>query len=163
MSLLDIFNRKISNSVISNNNIVSICDGEMIEANKIEDEVFAKEIMGKTIGFIPTSNEIVSPCNGTLEVMFTTGHAFVIRMEDGTGILVHVGINTVDLNGKGFKILAKQGAKVKAGQKILDVDFELIKKNGYSITTMLIITEPAENLEYNFYPFGLKKKMEIIL
>lgn len=163
MGLLDIFNRKQSNSNISDNNIVSICDGEMIEPNKIEDKAFSEEIMGKTIGFIPTSNEIVSPCNGTLEVMFETGHAFVIRMKDGTGILVHIGINTVDLNGKGFKVLVEQGSKVKAGQKILDVDFDFIKESGYLTTTMLIITEPVENKEYNFYPFGLKKKMEIIL
>ncbi len=135
----------------------------MIEPQKINDKMFANEMLGKTVAFIPTSKEIYSPCDGTLEVMFPTGHAFAVRMKDGTGILVHVGINTVDLNGKGFKTFAKQGDKVKAGQKLLEVDFDLIKQEGYDTTTMLIITEPVDNKEYVFSEFGPKAKYEIIL
>ncbi len=162
-NVFSFFSKKESLPNVSDKNLISICNGEMIEPKKINDKVFANELMGKTVGFIPTSNEIYSPCEGVLEVMFPTGHAFAIRMKDGTGILVHVGINTVDLNGKGFKVLAKQGSKVKAGQKLLEVDFDSIKKAGYDITTMLIISEPIENVEYHFSEFGLKEKFEIIL
>ena len=94
--------------------------------------------------------------------MFPTGHAFAIRMQDGTGVLVHIGINTVDLQGHGFKVLAKQGAKVQAGQKIVEADLAAIQAAGYSMTTMLIITEPTKD-EYVFSSFGLKEKAEIIL
>ena len=163
MGLFDMFNKKEILPSVSDKNIVAICNGEMIEPQKIKDKIFASEVMGKTVGFIPSSHEIVSPCNGILEVMFSTGHAFAIRMKDGTGVLVHVGINTVDLNGKGFKVLAKQGSKVKAGQKILDIDLDVIRKSGYNTTTMLIITEPVDGNEYNFSPFGQKEKSEIIL
>lgn len=163
MGLFDMFNKKEKLPNASDKNIVAICNGEMIEPQKIEDKIFARETMGKTVGFIPNSNEIVSPCNGILEVMFATGHAFAIRMKDGTGVLVHVGINTVDLNGKGFKVLVKQGSKVKAGQKILDIDLDVIRKAGYNTTTMLIITEPVDGNEYKFSPFGQKEKSEIIL
>ncbi|MCD8028211.1 MAG: PTS glucose transporter subunit IIA [Erysipelotrichaceae bacterium] len=162
-NIFSFFNKQESLPNVSDKNLISICNGEMIEPQRIADKIFAGEVMGKTVGFIPSSNEIFSPCDGTLEVMFPTGHAFAIRMKDGTGILVHVGINTVDLNGKGFKILAKQGSKVKAGQKLLDVDFDFIKKEGYDPTIMLIITEPVENVEYNFSEFGPKEKYEIIL
>lgn len=87
--------------------------------------MFAQEIMGQTIGFVPKNGLIVSPANGTLEVVFQTGHAFGVRMQDGTGLLVHIGINTVDMNGKGFKIFARQGDTVKAGQPIIFVDLAM--------------------------------------
>ena len=125
--------------------------------------MFSIVLLGKTIGFIPTSNEIVAPCNGTLEVMFPTGHAFAIRMKDGTGELVHVGINTIDLDGKGIKTFVSQGSQVKAGQKILNVDFDAVKSAGYDITTMVVISEPVNDKEYLFCPFGKKEKSEIIL
>ncbi len=121
--------------------IVAIADATVVPTDKINDPVFSKEMLGQTIAFELKEDIIVSPSNGILEVMYPTGHAFAVRRNDGLGILVHVGINTVDLNGKGFKIYAKQGAKVKAGQKILKIDSEFIKKSGYDLTTMLIITE----------------------
>ena len=158
MSLLDLFSKKEKLPEVSNQNLVAVVKGEMIAPDQIEDKVFANETLGKTIG----SNEFVSPCNGTLEVMFPTGHAFAIRMQDGTGVLVHIGINTVDLQGHGFKVLAKQGAKVQAGQKIVEADLAAIQAAGYSMTTMLIITEPTKD-EYVFSSFGLKEKAEIIL
>lgn len=163
MGLFNRFLKKEDLPDVSDKNIVAICDGEMIEPSRIEDKMFAKETLGKTIGFIPTSGEIVAPCNGTLEVMFPTGHAFAIRMNDGTGVLVHIGINTVDLNGKGFQVFAKQGSKVKAGEKILDVDLDVIKESGCLTTSMLIITEPVTDNDYKFSPFGYKKKCELIL
>lgn len=160
MGIFEIFKKKLPD--VADDKIVSVCKGKMIKASQIDDKVFAQEIMGKTVGFIPDDEHIVAPCNGTLEVLFPTGHAFAIRRKDGTGILVHIGINTVDLNGKGFKVFAKQGDVVKAGQKIVDIDLEVIKNAGFSSTTMLIITEPVENAAYNFTNYGDKEKAEII-
>ncbi|MDO4500537.1 MAG: PTS glucose transporter subunit IIA [Erysipelotrichaceae bacterium] len=161
MGLLDIF-KKEKLKEYDDNQIVSVCDGEIIDNVKIEDEMFANEMLGKTIAFIPEKKEIVSPCNGTLEVVFPTGHAFAVRTKDGTGILVHIGINTVDLNGRGFKVFCKQGEKVKAGQKIVEVDLNLVKESGYPVTTMLIVTEPVENKSYEFNKTGKVEKAEPI-
>lgn len=160
MGIFEIFKKKLPD--VADDKIVSVCKGKMIKASQIDDKVFAQEIMGKTVGFIPDDEHIVAPCNGTLEVLFPTGHAFAIRRKDGTGILVHIGINTVDLNGKGFKVFAKQGDVVKAVQKIVDIDLEVIKNAGFSSTTMLIITEPVEHAAYNFTNYGDKEKAEII-
>ena len=93
---------------------------------------------------------MVSPVNGTVEVAFETGHAFAVRMKDGTGILVHIGIDTVSLNGKGFKMLAKVGQKVKAGQPMVEVNWSTVNNAGLDASTMLIITEPVEGKDYNF-------------
>lgn len=162
MGLLDIFKKEVKKE-FDDNVIISPCNSEMIPANKISDPVFGEEMMGKTIGFIPSDGEIVAPCNGTLEVLFPTGHAFAIRCNDGTGLLVHIGIDTVSLNGKGFKTFAKQGQSVVAGQKIVEMDIDVVKSAGLETTTMLIVTEPIEEREYDFLSFGQKKVKDVIL
>lgn len=161
MGFFDKFKKKLSE--IADDKIVSVCKGKMIEPSQIEDKMFAQEMMGKTVGFIPEDKTIVAPCNGTLEVLFPTGHAFAIRRKDGTGLLVHIGINTVDLAGKGFKVYAKQGDRVQAGQKIVEVDLDVLKDAGLSSTVMLIVTEPVNGVDYNFSEYGEKELAEIIL
>ncbi len=127
--------------------ILAPASGEMIPASRIDDQVFSEEMMGQTIGFIPTDDSVVSPANGTLEVLYPTGHAFAIRMKDGTGLLIHIGIDTVNLNGKGFTVLKKQGDAVKAGEVIVKADFEAIRKADLDPVTMLIVSEPKEGAE----------------
>ena len=129
----------------ADNEIVAVVNGEMIPADQIKDEVFAKEMIGHTIGFIPSDGDIVAPANGQLEVMYPTGHAFAVRMKDGCGLLVHIGIDTVNMKGNGFSILAKQGDTVRAGQPIVKVNLSKVKEAGYSDTVMLIVTEPAKD------------------
>lgn len=158
--MFTLFKKKLP--AVADDSIVSICKGQMIAPIQIEDAMFAQEMMGKTIGFIPEDTQIVAPCNGKLEMLFPTGHAFAIRRRDGTGILVHIGINTVDLNGKGFRVCAKQGEDVKAGQTIVEIDLNEIKNAGFSTTTMLIITEPVEGVTYQFTSYGEKEKAEVI-
>ena len=138
-----IFNKE--EMVYEDGDIVALANAEMIPASNVGDEMFAQEMLGQTIAFVLKDKTVVSPANGTLEVMYPTGHAFAVRMKNGMGILVHVGIDTVSLKGKGFKVFAKQGDNVKAGQKILEVDSETIRAAGYDPTTMLIITEPLED------------------
>ncbi len=83
---------------------------------------------------------ITAPVNGELTTVFPTGHAFGITRSDGVEILVHIGINTVELNGAGFDVLAKAGETVRAGQPIVKIDRDVIEEKGYDTTTMLIIT-----------------------
>lgn len=139
--------------------IVALANAEMIPPSSVGDAMFAQEMLGQTIAFVLKDKTVVSPANGTLEVMYPTGHAFAVRMKNGMGLLVHVGIDTVSLKGKGFKVFAKQGDTVKAGQKILEVDSEMIRAAGYDPTTMLIITEPSEEgAKVSFADYGEVKR-----
>lgn len=144
-----------------NTDIVAVVNGEMIPPSQISDSVFAEEVMGKTVGFLPSDGNIVSPVNGKVEVMFPTGHAFAVRMADGTGIMVHIGVDTVELNGKGFKTLVKQDATVSAGQKIVEVDLDAVKAAGLDTVTMLIITEPVKE-QYDYIDYGSVTQGQII-
>ncbi len=163
MGLFNIF-KKDNNLNIKETDIVSLGNGKMISPKEINDPMFAEEMMGQTIGFILSDGEVVAPATGKLEVLFPTGHAFALRMNDGTGLLVHIGIDTVNLKGKGFKVLKKQGDKVKAGETVVKVDLDTVKQAGYDATTMLIVTEPIHDGEkINFIDFGNVKKSQIII
>ena len=135
--------------------IVAVADGEFLPAEKLSDPMFADQSMGQTVGIDPKNGIIVSPANGTLEMVFETGHAFSVRMKDGTGLLIHIGVDTVNLNGKGFKVLKKQGDTVKAGEAVVEADLKVIKEAGLSAQTMIVITEPAiEGQSAKFIDFG---------
>ena len=140
MGLFDKFKKK-NTAKYRDDEIVAIANGEMIPASEISDPVFAKELMGRTIGFCLVDGEIVSPVNGTVEVMFPTSHAFEVRMADGTGILVHVGAETVSVDAKGFKALVKEGAAVNAGEKVIEADLDVLHAAGMDAMAVLIITE----------------------
>lgn len=135
---------------IADDAIITLGAGELIDVTTVSDAMFAEQMMGKTIAFKLSDKAVVSPVNGTVEVAFPTGHAFAVRMNDGTGILVHIGVDTVSLNGKGFKMLAKVGQTVKAGQPMVEVNWNTVKEAGLDASTMLIVTEPVEGKEYNF-------------
>ena len=146
----------------SNSEIVAVTDGEMIPIDQVNDPVFSSKALGDGSAFIPESDFICAPANGKLAVMFETGHAFAVAMNDGTELLVHIGINTVELKGKGFESMAKQGDDVKAGQPIVKIDREFVKSKGYDISTMLIITnDQGKNL--TFKDFGKKSSGDILL
>lgn len=150
MGLFDKLFKKEELPEFDDETIVSVCDGKLIPNKDIADAMFADSVMGKTIGIEPESGDIVSPANGTIEMMFPTGHAFGLRMNDGTGLLIHIGIDTVSLNGNGFKVFKKQGDTVKAGEKIVSMDISKVKSQGLHTTTMVIVTEPVDGKSYNF-------------
>lgn len=159
---MGIFNR-IRNeklSLYSDSDVVSPVKGTLIPPNYINDPVFKEEMMGQTIGIIPSDNTFVCPVNGIVEVTFPTGHAYGIKSNDGKSYLVHVGIDTVSLEGKGFKSYIKKGEYVKAGQKAVIVDFDILKEANLDLTTMLIITdnlnEPIKFIEYGEVEKGQK-------
>ena len=147
----------------ADSDVVAVCTGKKIPTAEISDAVFAQEMMGKTIGIIPSESLVVSPANGTIEVLFPTGHAFGIRSNDGVGYLVHIGIDTVGMNGDGFKTLKKQGDTVKAGEPVVKVDFGKVKAQGLDPVTMLIITELPEGKEVNYTDFTDVKAGDLIV
>lgn len=120
--------------------IGSPIQGELVGLNQVDDETFASGIMGKGTAVIPTKGQIVAPFDGIIEVFFKTKHALALRSNDGVEMLIHVGIDTVNLNGKYFTDKKSQGDKIKAGDVILDFDIEGIRSEGYNVITPVIVT-----------------------
>lgn len=125
-------------------NIVAVADGELEPLSKVNDEAFASGALGKGVAIKLKGDFICAPANGKVSAMFPTGHAFGITTNEGLELLVHIGINTVDLKGQGFDVLVKQDDEVRAGQPIVRVDRANILKQGYDLTTMLVITNAGE-------------------
>ncbi|MDO4199645.1 MAG: PTS glucose transporter subunit IIA [Clostridia bacterium] len=115
-------------------------NGRVTTVLEIPDEVFSEKILGDGVAIIPTSDEIVSPVDGEIIQIAETGHAFCIRSDDGVEILIHVGVDTVSLKGRGFVSLVSVGQKVEAGEPIGTADIEMIKENGYPTHTAMLIT-----------------------
>lgn len=132
---------KSKKSTLKPSEIAACVKGEMIPLEDVKDPVFANKTMGDGIAFIPEKGEVTSPVDGTIEVAFPTGHAIGLKSANNDEILIHVGINTVELNGECFKLLVKQGERVTRGQKLIEFDLNKIKEKGYDTTTMLLITE----------------------
>lgn len=145
----------------ADNAIVAVSDGSMISIETVNDETFASKMMGDGVAFELKGNVIVAPSAGELSVVADTGHAFGVTRADGVELLVHIGINTVELNGEGFTSLAKVGDKVRAGQPVIKVDLDMLKAKGYDTTTMLIIVDDNDR-EISFREFGMVKSGEQI-
>ncbi len=120
--------------------IHSPLDGETIPLEEIPDEVFASGVAGKGIGVKPSKGLVKAPCNGVISVLFPSKHAIGIQAEDGTERLIHIGLNTVMLNGEGFETLVEQGDRVTEGQPLLKFDMEFIEKQGYSLISPVLVT-----------------------
>ena len=112
--------------------IHSSADGELIPMEEIPDPVFSGGIMGECVGIIPENGSIYAPISGTVTAVAVTKHAVSLRGEDGKEILVHAGLDTVKLNGEGFKVLAAAGEQVKQGQQIMEADIRLIRERGFN-------------------------------
>ena len=124
--------------------IVSPLDGKIISITEVPDEVFSQKMMGDGFAIEPSNGEVVSPVNGTITTLFPTKHAVGITAEDGLEILVHFGMDTVNLKGEGFTALVEQDEKVKTGQPILKVDIDEVKGKVPSIITPVVFTNLPE-------------------
>lgn len=127
--------------------IKSPVKGEAVPLSQVDDPTFAEEIMRKGIAIIPTEDEIFSPINGTVSLVFNTKHAIGLKTEDGAEVLIHIGLDTVKLNGEHFTTFVKSGDKVKVGDKLVEFDREAIKNKGYDIITPIIITNSSDYLD----------------
>ena len=120
--------------------IISPLAGEVKELSQATDPVFAQGLMGRGVVIVPSQGELVSPVNGRVTVFFPTKHAIGILSDEGVEILMHIGMDTVNLEGKGFEGYVSQGDKVKVGDKLISFDIDMIKKAGYVTETPVIIT-----------------------
>lgn len=114
-------------------------EGRIIPVSEVKDETFAMEIIGKTVAVVPERGRVVAPFDGEVSMVFDTGHAIGLKGPADAELLIHVGINTVDLKGRYFKVLTETGRKVKKGEPLLEFDIEGIKESGYDVTTMVIL------------------------
>ncbi|MDU9297092.1 glucose-specific PTS transporter subunit IIBC [Staphylococcus pseudintermedius] len=124
--------------------IVAPCDGEVIPLSEVPDQVFSGGMMGDGVGFIPRQSEIVAPFHGKVKALFPTKHAIGIESTDGVELLIHIGIDTVKLNGEGFESFVKVGDEVAEGQLLMKVDLEYLQQHASSIVTPMIVTNLGE-------------------
>lgn len=118
--------------------------GKIMELTEIEDEAFSTGALGQGVAILPSEGKVYAPVDGIVATFFPTGHAVGIQSENGAEILIHVGIDTVKLNGNGFTPKVKQDAHVKKGDLLLEFDMEEIKKAGYSIVSPVVITNSED-------------------
>ncbi|MCI8517042.1 MAG: PTS glucose transporter subunit IIA [Hungatella sp.] len=119
--------------------ILAPVSGKAIPMSEVADPTFSQEILGKGVAIVPTSGTIVAPAAGTVAVMFETGHAVSLKTDSGAELIVHIGLDTVNLKGRYFRACVAQGDAVKAGDTLVEVDLEQVKAAGYDVTTPVII------------------------
>lgn len=124
--------------------VYSPADGIAVKLTDVPDEAFSQGILGLGAAVIPKTGNIYSPVDGEIIDITDTKHAFCITADDGTQILLHIGIDTVKLKGEGFCVKIVSGDKVKAGTKIAEVDLEVLEKNSISMHTPVILTEAQD-------------------
>lgn len=124
--------------------LFSPLEGTAIPMAQVKDETFAAEVLGKGVAVIPEKGQVKAPCNAVVETVFDTKHAIGLKADNGAELLIHIGVNTVELGGKYYETHVSEGDHVKAGQLLITFDMDRIKEEGYDVTTPLIVTNTDE-------------------
>lgn len=136
----NLFKRNQTNESATSAHYIQPLEGTILSIDQVPDPVFSQKMMGDGIAIDPTNGVVVSPAAGTILNIFPTKHALSITDNNGREILIHIGLDTVNLKGEGFKTFVSDGQKVKQGQKLLEVDFDSIKGKVPSIITPMVFT-----------------------
>ncbi len=137
--------------------------GEVVPLSETPDETFAAEVLGKGIAIIPEEGKVISPIRGEVSTLFDTKHAIGLTAEDGVEYLIHVGINTVELNGEHYEAHVQEGDKVEAGQLLLTFDKEAIEKKGYPMVTPFVVTNADDYQDVKALRYGKVSAGEAVL
>ena len=133
--------KEVATTLLDNNKeIKNPLSGKVLPLSKVEDAVFSSGAMGNGIAIDPTDNKVYAPFDGTVEFIAETKHAIGLKSDDGVELLIHVGMDTVKMNGKGFDVKTKVNERVKEGDSLLEFDRNEIQKEGYSLITPVVIT-----------------------
>lgn len=139
------FRKRKFDYVVSDMNVFySPANGRLIDIKEVSDKTFSSGIMGWGLAIIPTTNIVSSPVEGEIILVFPTKHAIGIKGKNGSEIILHIGIDTVELKGEYFDCRVKVGDQVRVGQDLVEVQMNKIKRKGYDTTTMVVITNPDE-------------------
>jgi PTS system glucose-specific IIA component len=131
--------------------ILAPISGKVINITEVPDKVFAAKMAGEGVAIIAEGDVVLAPIDGVVSLIFESNHAIAIRLDNGIELLIHIGIDTVELNGQGFTRLVEEGQKVKIGDPLLKMDRKFIVEKGYSVITPVLITNPdvLKNIEIN--------------
>ena len=131
----------VNNATVSKDELIySPIEGEWQDIKQVPDSTFSDEIIGKGIAIFPRKGMVFAPFDGQITMVFRTKHALAFTSKTGVEVLVHIGIDTVELYGRGFKLLKNKGDNVKKGEPVLEFDRDLIKKQGYQLITPVVVT-----------------------
>ena len=150
----------VSEELLDKEIIAMPLHGEILPLSNVKDAAFSQWILGKGLAIEPDQGEVVSPVNGVITTLFPTYHAIGITADSGVEILIHVGMDTVQLEGTHFHPVIQQGERVTVGQKLLEFDMEEIRKAGYSLITPVVITNSSQYLD--ILETGLKSSEELL-
>lgn len=143
---------KLLKKLNKKNKFVSYVTGEVIPIEDVKDNVFSKKLLGEGTAIEPKDGIIVAPCDGTITmVMEESKHAVGIIMENGMELFLHIGLDTVTLEGEGFEIFTSVGQKVNKGDKLICFDYDLLEKKGFIKTCVLVITNHQDYPDIEFY------------
>ncbi|MFT4107547.1 MAG: PTS glucose transporter subunit IIA [Lacrimispora sp.] len=154
---MSIFSKWFGTQERQENTMVAFATGTMCRLSETPDKAFSSLAIGDGVAITPGQPSVVAPADGTITMIFPTKHAFGIVTEEGIELLVHIGIDTVNLKGKGFKYFKKVNEKVRAGEKIVDVDIDAIKKNGCDPIIMMIVAN-QNGYSFTYKANGVVKK-----
>ena len=135
--------------------------GKIVSMSDVKDPVFSQKMMGDGFAIIPSANEVVSPVDAVIEVLYPTGHAIGLRTEDGIEILIHLGIDTVKSKSNSFKLLKQVGDSVKAGDPIIQMNLKQLLKEGYDMTTPIVFLSGQKLKELESKNISLLDDIEI--
>lgn len=127
--------------------LIAPVSGTTMNLSEVPDEVFAGKMAGDGLAINPTGDVFVAPADGELNLIFKTNHAFALTLSNGIELLVHIGVDTVSLNGEGFERLIEPGVKVKAGTPIIKINKDFILSKGFSLATPLLITNVDDSIK----------------
>ncbi|MDY6051435.1 MAG: PTS glucose transporter subunit IIA [Rothia sp. (in: high G+C Gram-positive bacteria)] len=136
----------LETTVLETSALTAHMDGTVIELAKVSDPTFSSGALGPGAAIEPTTGQVVAPADGEITLAFPTGHAFGIRTTEGLEVLIHVGFDTVELDGKFFEPKVKKGEKVTRGQVLVEFNLDQVKAAGYTATTPLVITNAKNSV-----------------
>lgn len=132
--------------------LYAVCSGRSTNVSEIPDEAFSGGMLGLGFAMEPSDRQFYSPVDGKVETVAETGHAYTIQTDDGLDVLIHIGVDTVQLHGEGFESLVREGERVKAGTPLARADIDFIRSKGLPSISAVLVTNPEKivDIDYHF-------------